>query len=622
MEASTERYTFHGFELDAIECELKYDGNVVRLEKIPFELLTLLVRRRGELITREDIAEALWGKGVTQDFENGINTAVRKIRIALGDDAEEPRFLQTVVGRGYRFVAPVEGQAVVAKSPSPGVSKTAAAPARRAFLLLTLGPALAIVIGAGAYWMLTHPAAQGKPVVIAVLPFASMSADANQQYFTDGVTEDIITELGRINGSRLRVIARTSVMRYANSRVPVDQVARELGAGYVLEGSARRDGRRVRITAQLIRTSDQTHIWAQQYDRDLDSVLSLQGEVAPAVAREVRVRIASENHGGSAAASKIDPQAYDLYLRGRYALNQRTESSLHTAVGQFERAIAIEPSYVAAHAALADSYAALVYGNYLAPSEGFSRAKGLIAKAKQLDPDAAETWASEGYLNMYFDWDFETAEKNLRKAIELNPSYAAAHDWLGVLLTAEEKFREARAELESARAMDPLSLPILTDIGFELHYAGRNQEALEALRAPLALNAGFPPALFWMGRIYGTEGRCEEAFHAFNAFPAALGEWQPLIAAEGYLAGKCGMRERARASLETFRLLAQKRYVTSYGVALVHAGLGDAAETLLSLRKAYDERSHWMVWLRLDPRWKSVRADPQFAKLEREVFTR
>jgi TolB-like protein/DNA-binding winged helix-turn-helix (wHTH) protein/Tfp pilus assembly protein PilF len=618
MDPSAERYTFHGFELDPIGCELKRAGIAVKLEKIPFELLTLLVRRRGELISREEIAEALWGKGVTQDFENGINTAVRKIRIALGDDAEEPRFLQTVVGRGYRFVAPVEGQVSAAEPPEPVASQ---APARRAFLLLTLGPALAIVIGAWAYWMRAHSAESGKPVVIAVLPFASMSADPNQQYFTDGVTEDIITELGRINGSRLRVIARTSVMRYTNSRVPVDQVARELGAGYVLEGSARRDGRKVRITAQLIRTSDQTHIWAQQYDRDLDSVLSLQDEVASAVAREVRVRIASENHGRSAAASRIDPEAYDLYLLGRYAFNQRTEASLQAAVGHFERAIAIEPSYVAAHAALADSYAALVYGNYLAPSEGFSKARGLIAKAKELDPEAAEPWASEGYLNMYFDWDFETAEKNLRKAIEINPSYAAAHDWLGVLLTAEGKFGEARAELESARAVDPLSLPILTDIGFELHYAGRNREALEALRAPLALNAGFPPALFWMGRIYGMERRCEEAFRAFHAFPAVLREWQPLIAAEGYLAGKCGMPERALASLETFRTLAQKRYVTSYGVALVHAGLGDTAETLLWLRKAYEERSHWMVWIRRDPRWESVRADPQFAKLESEVFS-
>jgi TolB-like protein/DNA-binding winged helix-turn-helix (wHTH) protein/Tfp pilus assembly protein PilF len=612
MEASTERYTFCGFELDATGCELKQAGNAVKLEKIPFELLTLLVRRRGELITREEIAEALWGKGVTQDFENGINTAVRKIRIALKDDAEEPRFLQTEVGRGYRFVAPVEGQV---KSAEPRR-------ARRALLLVMLGPALAIVIGAWAYWMRTHSALPGKPVVIAILPFASLSQDPSQQYFTDGITEEIITELGRINGSGLRVIARTSVMRYANSQVPVDQVARELGVGYVLEGSARRDGRTVRITAQLIRTNDQTHIWAKQYDRDLGSVLSLQSEVASAVAREVRVRIASESRGVSAAAAKINPESYDLYLRGRYALNQRTESSLPAAAGYFEQAIALEPSYAAAYAALADSYAAQVYGNYLAPSEGFSKARTLIAKAKELEPEAADPWASEGYLNMYFDWDFDAAERNLRKAIEINPSYAAAHDWLGVLLAAEGKFAEARAELERARAVDPLSLPILTDIAFELHYAGRNREALEALRAPLALNAGFPPALFWMGRIYGMEKRCDDAFRAFNAFPSALREWQPLIAAEGYIAGKCGMRDRALANLEVFRSLARKRYVTSYGVALVHAGLGDTAETLLWLRKAYEERSHWMVWLRRDPRWDSVRADPQFAKLEREVFTR
>jgi TolB-like protein/DNA-binding winged helix-turn-helix (wHTH) protein len=614
METSAERYSFDDFVLEPNGYELRRGGQAVKLERIPFDLLTLVVRRRGEVVSREEIAETLWGKGVTQDFENGINTAVRKIRVALQDDAEEPRYLQTVVGRGYRFVAPVEREAALVVKPK----RTG----RRALLLVALGPALAILIGAGAYWIRTHAAGPPRPVIIAVLPFTSLSGDPNQQYFTDGITEELITELGRINGLRLRVIAHTSVMRYANSRIPIDQVARELGAGYVLEGSARRDGRTVRITAQLIRTNDQTHVWAKEYDRDLGSMLSLQSEVASAVAREVRVRIASESRGASAMAKEIDPEAYDHYLRGRYAANQRTESSLLEGVGHFERAVTLAPSYVAAYAGLADSYAALVYGNYLSPSEGFSKARTLIAKAKELDPEAAEPWASEGYLNMYFDWDLAAAEQKLRKAIELNASYATAHDWLGVLLTAEQKFSEARAELETARALDPLSLPILTDIAFELHYAGLNREALEALRAPLALNASFPPALFWMGRIYGTAGRCQEALDALDRFPAALREWQPLIAAEGYVAGKCGMRARALAKLLDFRSLSQKRYVTSYGVALVYAGLGDTAETLTWLRKAFEERSHWLVWLKLDPRWEKVRGDPQFAKLEHEVFPR
>jgi len=544
---SLERYTFNDFDLDPKGYELKRAGRVLKLEKIPFDLLTLFVRRRGELLTREEIAEALWGKGVQQDFENGINTAVRKIRIVLKDDAEQPLFVQTVVGRGYRFVAPVEADTVRAE---PAATGEALRPSTHRWIpFVALGLILIAAGGICIYWIQTRRAVPAAPVTIAVLPFTSMSQETDQQYFTDGVTEEIITELGRINGSGLGVIERTSVMRYANSRVPVDQVARELGVQYVLEGSARRDGRTVRITAQLIRASDQTHVWAREYDRDLGSVLSLQSEVASAVAQEVRVRIASERRG-PASVTRIDPEAYDLYLRGRHGFNQRTEAGLLEAVGYFNRVITLEPSYVAAYAALADSYAALVYGNYLAPSEGFSKARMAIAKARELDPRAAEPLASEGYLNMYFDWDFETAERNLRKALDINPNYAAAHDWLGILFTAQRKFDQSLAELEKARRLDPLSLPILTDIGFQFHYSGRNPEAVRALHAALQLNSGFPPALFWMARIHGTEGRCAESLAGFDSLPAGLREWQPLIAAEGYVAGKCGMEERARAGLD------------------------------------------------------------------------
>jgi len=584
MNQTGSSYSFGDFELDLTAYQLKRSGKSIRLERIPFDLLILLIKRPGELITREEIAASLWTERQFQDFETGTNTAIRKLRIALQDDAEKPRFIETAVGRGYRFIAPVE----VHRATAPISAAT------------------------------TSPA-PSPGAMLAVLPFINLTGDRSQDYFSDGMTEELITQLGRSDGTGLGVIARTSVMPYANTHTPVRQIARELKVDYVLEGSARREGRVVRITAQLIRASDETHLWAKDFDRDIGSVLTLQREVAEAIEREILARIANRP-GRASRGTSVDGEAYDLYLQGRRHWNVRTAEGLKKAIEYFERAIGRDPSYAAAYAALADVYAQLAYGNYIAPTEGFSKARVAIAKAKELDPYAAEPFASEGYLKMYFDWDFAGAREAFLKSIELNASYAAAHQWFGILLTAEQQFREALTELQHATRLDPLSPAALTDLGFMLHYNGRNAEAAETLANALQLNPRFPIAHFWLGRVYAAQGECTKALDEFESASQFLPEWQPLLAARGHVCGVCGKREEAEEILRRFHSIALGRFVTSYGIALVYAGLGSHDETLLWLRKAYEERSHWLVWLGLDPRWEKVRIDPRFRALLRDVF--
>ena len=452
--------------------------------------------------------------------------------------------------------------------------------------------------------------------MLAVLPFANLTGDPGQRYFGDGMTEEIITDLGRLDPVHLGVIARTSVLRYAETTRPVAEIGRDLGVDYIVEGSVRGEPGKVRITAQLIRVHDQTHIWAQSYDQEARAVLGLESDVAAAIVHEVTGRVAP---GPLKRPPARNPEADDLYLQGRELWNRRTEDSMRQSLALFERAAALDPADAAAFAGLADAYAALGYGNYLSPSEAFSRARNAAEKALALDPDAPEPHASLGYVNMYFDWDFAAAEAQFRKAIELNPSFAIAHDWYGILMLAMGRGEEGRAELDRAVRLDPFSLPLKTDVGFQLHYRGLNQQAIQQLSSVLEQNPDFPLAHFWLARVYGAENRCPDALAELSSAGPALRDWQPLLAAQGHILGTCGQDAEAESILKRFQKLSEGRFVTSYGVALVYAGLRQNAEAFQWLNKAYDERSHWLVWLSLDPRWHGLRGDPRFDQLRRRV---
>jgi tetratricopeptide (TPR) repeat protein len=285
----------------------------------------------------------------------------------------------------------------------------------------------------------------------------------------------------------------------------------------------------------------------------------------------------------------------------------------------FREAIDRAPDYAAAYAGLADAQSLLAYGNYQAPTEAFSKARVAAEKALELDPMAAEPHASVGYIKLYYDWDFPGAERELRRAVELNSSYATAHDWLGYVLTARRNFSLAGGEFSAALILDPLSVPVRTDAGFGLHYAGDQQGASRELRSALEMNPRFAVAHFWLGRVYGAMGQCENALTELTASEPALRDWQPLMAAKGHFLGKCGQPEGAEAILARFAELSKTRYVTSYGVALVQAGLGHSDEALNALERAFEERSHWLVWLKLDPRFSTIRNHPRFQSLVERV---
>lgn len=609
-------YEFDQFRLTPERYELTRAGRPVRLEKIPFDLLVLLVERRPELVSRDEITAALWGSGAFQDLDQSLNTAIRKVRLALRDSADEPHFIQTVVGRGYRFLPDVSinersvSPEPCAAPPSPALptQKRRVPPLRRVALLAGLFALLT------AGWLALRT--PREPALIAVLPFDDLNGDT-QAYFSRGLTEEVITQLGRVAPTGFGVIAGPSVWRYRGTQVTSQKVGSDLGAGYILTGAVVHDASHVRVSARLIRARDGLQLWSDIFEGPSDVALPLQADIAASVARALRGRFAPV----PAHHEAIDAEAADLYLRGRFYWNQRTEVSLKQAIEYFEQAIARAPAYAPAYAALADCYAAMVYSCYLAPTTGFARARAALERASQLDAHAPEVLASQGYLNLYFDWNLDEAERHLEQAIAVNPNYATAYDWLGVLFTASKRFAAAQSAFERARRLDPASLPIWTDLAFQLHYSRRNEDARHELQNILKVDPNFPLAHFWMGRVLSEEANCSGALSELDtAASSSLRDWQPVIAAHGHIAGVCGQPLRAREDLRRFDEIAQKRFVTSYGYALIYSGLSENEQALTWLRKAVEERSHWLVWIRVDPRFDTLRGDHRFQQLVTNVF--
>jgi serine/threonine-protein kinase len=536
----------------------------------------------------------------------------RIIRRALAKDKEQRYASATQLADALQALLQELAGTQTAKAPK-GVS--------RARLWTAIAAAIVLLVWSGLRFRSTVLRRADAPLV-AVLPFEDLNDDPSQRYLSQGMTEDIITQLGRAGSTGFGVVAGSSVWRYGDKHPTPGQVGADLEAGYVLTGSVRRESPRIRITARLTRTSNGVQVWADSFDGPSDRALSLQEDVAASVARAVGAQLVGPAPKILEPRQAIDPEAYDLYLRGRFYWNQRTEVSLKQAADYFQQAISRAPGYAPSYAGLADSYAALVYGCYLAPAEGFPKVRAALQRAREIDPQAPEVFASEGYMNMYFDWDFGTAARNLERAIALNPNYAAAQDWLGVLRTAMEDFPAASRALERARQLDPASLPILTDVGFELHYSSHNKEAEGALRRVFSLDPNFPLAHFWMGRVLNAEGDCTNALSELGSLSTStLRDWQPFIAGHGYVSGACGQPGLAREDLKRLDDVEKKRFVTSYGRALIYSGLGDRNNALVWLRKAVEERSHWMVWSRLDPRFNVLRTDPTFQGFVRSVFS-
>jgi tetratricopeptide (TPR) repeat protein len=430
------------------------------------------------------------------------------------------------------------------------------------------------------------------------------------------MTEELIAGLARISG--LRVTSRTSVMSYRGTKKRLPEIARELGVEAVVEGSVSRADGKVRVTAQLIEAASDKHLWAQMYERELRDVLSIQSEAAQSIARAIRLELTLPEKAQLAKTRRVDPAAYEAYVKGRYFWNKRGGDNLKKAIGLFQQALDADPAYAVAYSGIADSYTQLGYASLLAPREVFPKARSAAEKALELDATLAEPHASLAYVKFYFDWDWVGAEREFRRAIDLNPKYPTAHAWYAYFLTATGRLPEARAEIERAQELDPLSVPIASDMGFLLHYSYEQDRAAEELRKALEMNPQFPLAHLFLGRVYQAKGLYEQAIAEYQA-TGPLREWVPTIAAIGYVYGVTGRRQEALQVLSNLEALSKKEYVTSYAVALVHAALGDKDQAFAWLEKGVEERTHWLVWLKRDVRWEPLRSDPRFAEVIRRV---
>ena len=613
---------FNDTELDVGRYEIRRNGRSLRLERLPMELLILLASRRGELVTREEVIERLWDKGVHLDADQGINTAIRKIRLCLRDTAENPTYVQTVVGKGYRFIPPVETsqppipvlEQEVSKVEQPG-SHLSRLDGRRWIIIASV---VVAVTTAGLVWSwYAHRPPQPVPIkAIAVLPFENLSGDSTQDYFVDGVTDELITELARMGG--VRVISRTSSMQYKHAKGNLRKIASELGVDAVVEGAVARSNNRVRITAQLIRASSDQHLWAESYERDISDMLALQTGIAAAIARELRLELALQMPT-PALQKPLNQEAYAEYLRGRYAWNIRREPALLEAIQHFQTAIQMDPSFAQAYSALADCHTTLGYLNARSPEETFPFARLAAQKALALDSSLAEPHASLAYYYLYYERDWQAADREFRKAIELNRNYALAHDWYGVYLTARGRWSEALAELEKARELDPMSLQISTDVGFSLYYSQKYDAAIQSLQETLRREPAFPLAHLWLGRAYEEKGMYAEAIAEFQKVQEAIPGWPVATAASGWVYGRWGKRSEARKVLKELHAQSKRRYVSAYAIALVHAGVGEKDEALRYLNLGLKEKTNWMVWTAVDPRWEPLRNDARFQQLVREM---
>ena len=593
----------------------------------------MLLERPGELVSREELRNRLWTAETFVDFDHGVNKAVNRIRDALGDSATSPRFVETVARRGYRFIGDV---AVIERAPGAGSESTpddltpvedrsagaVAAPPLpgrlRRWYPWTITGAMALASIVLVAWVLQSKAPRPGPIrSIAVLPLENLSGDDSQEYFADGMTDELIATLGQI--SALRVISRTSVMSYKRARQPLPRIARELNVEAVVEGTVLRAGDRVRITAQLIDARDDTHLWSDSYDGELRDTLTLQNTVARAIAEQIRINLSAQEQATLKQRQVVNPQAYEAYLKGRYFWNKRTGHDLEKAVGYFSLAIERDPSYAPAYSGLADAYALLGDWEYgvLAPTDAFPRAKAAAVKALQLDDTLGEAHTSLAFCLDGFDWDARSADTEFRRGLELNPGYATAHHWYAWHLSLLGRNDEAIAEMKKAQNLDPLSLIINADLAELLLIAQFTDASIQQSRKTIEMDVNFALAHNQLGLAYLQSQRRDDAISELQQ-AVQLSAGSPTCTANLARAfAISGRRDEAVQLLEDLKKRSQGGSSNAPEIAVVYAALGDNDQAMTWLEKGYHERFNPGVLLR--PGFDPLRADPRFQDLERRV---
>jgi TolB-like protein/Flp pilus assembly protein TadD/DNA-binding winged helix-turn-helix (wHTH) protein len=581
------------------------------------ELLIFLAQRKGQLVAREDIVEKLWGKDVFVDVDSSINAAIRKIRAALKDDPEEPKFLETVVGKGYRLVGDIEMTPAHAGRPEgvgqPGVPAAAAQRSRPAVTISIVAIlsvlALLFISNAGGWRERLLGRATPAPIrSLAVLPLENLSHDPAQDYLADGMTEELITGLSKI--SALRVISRTSVMQYKGTKKTTPEIARELHVDAVVEGSILRSGDRVRISVQLIQAPQDKHLFAETYDRDIRDVLALQSDVAGAIARQIKARITPAETAKLSTVRQADPEAYQLYLQGRYYWNKGTEQSASDSRGYFQRAVERDPSYARAWVGLAFAYNLM---------EDYSHGKEAARKALALDDTIGEGHAALALATWWSDWDWSTAQQEFQRALELDPNNANVHHAYAIYLSASGRNAEARAEMHRTLELDPLAPLANTNLG-SIYWSSHDfDRAIQQLNRALEINPDYRDAHVNLGLVYESVGRYDQALAEFEKYKALGGDPLMYKAYVAHLYAVQGRRADALKLLEELKAGRRPGHTLSYDIALVYVGLGDKNHAFQWLQTAYAEHSENMLDLNDDPRTEPLRSDPRFQDLVRRV---
>jgi TolB-like protein/Tfp pilus assembly protein PilF len=563
---------FGPFELDQAAGELRKNGAKIRLQDQPLQVLQILLEQPGKIVPREELQRRIWPSDTFVDFDHGINNAIKRLREALGDTAETPRYIETVPRRGYRFIGTVSAAAETGT---------------------------------------------GEIRSVAVLPLENLSGDPEQEYFADGLTEALITTLAKIGS--LRVVSRTTAMHYKKAHRPVREIARELAVEAIVEGAVLRSSERVRISVQLIDARNDSHLWAENYDRNLRDVLGLHSEVSQAIAREVRVKLTPEEEARFAQVHPIDPAAYEAYLKGRYHWNRRNAGELPRAMQCFEDAIARDPGYAAAYAGLADSLTTIAAWSFAPPRENCEKAKALALQAMQMDPALAEPHVSVGWIHAWYDFDFPAAEREFERALELNPRYPTAHYWFGYFLALMGRHEEAYTEIVRAIRLDPLSPVHYWGLGVVYWSSRQYDHAIESFEKVIDMDSTFVGAYAFLGWTCLCTSHYERAVAAGQR-ATELSQGAPMFRlALAHIHAAAGKRQEALKIVKELQDRSKLQYVTPYGLARVYTALEEKEEAIRWLQTAYKENATWMVFLKTDPHLDPLRLDPRFQELLRRM---
>jgi TolB-like protein/DNA-binding winged helix-turn-helix (wHTH) protein/Tfp pilus assembly protein PilF len=618
-------YRFGLYEANERTGELRKDGRRLKLRGRPFDILVCLLRRGGDVVTRDELRQQLWPADTFVDFDHGLNSAMNRLRDGLRDSAENPRFIETLPRRGYRFIAPISiaqtaSAAIAPADSAPSVVERAAAPvtagtpptavevaplvparivvSRPSWVVLGLGVgALAVaVVVALLYFRVTGNSRASSKMTLAVLPFEIVNADAEQDFFSAGFTDEMIAELGKLDPEHLGVIARTTTRLDKDAKKTVGEIRKELGVDYVLEGSVRRAGARVRITAQLVDAATMTNLWAERYDRDVSDVLAIQSEVAMKIAQSLALAL---NRPQAQVAQQTSFPSYELCLRAKFFRAQATEDGTRKAVDYFQRAIATDPTYAPAHSGLADCYRLLGAPGWEVeqPADLLRKAKAGAERALALDPQSSESHAVLSMVKLDYDWDRQGSEREVLEAIRLNPSSVQAHQYYSATLTTMGRFEDAIREAQRAKELDPLSAISGTTLAIRYWYAGRIDEAAAEFQKTLETSPEFAVAHWGLAQCYRAKGEARREIEELQRAVVLSGNSAYMRAHLAFGYATSGDRARAESVQQELEAEARGRYASPYHAALISVGVGNRSAMLEALERAFVDRSGWMVFL-------------------------